>query len=134
MNETPVNFVTIPNGEYTQLIKKAHSFDILYKAMVDDTTLELGNENVLRPNGTIAVLNLATDLYNTVKPLTQHPAEHPYYVRVVELQAERERLEKYLKELNGTERAVITPPGMETLFAKESAKTDSREGGAEEWQ
>lgn len=135
MIEMPVNNVTISNGEYTQLIKKAHNFDILYKAMIDDTTLELGSDDVLRPNGDIAVLNLATTLYNTTKPLTQHPSEHPYNVRVVKLQAEREKLEKYLKELNGSERAVILP-SEDTPHKVSTALygTDSREGGAESWQ
>lgn len=135
MIEMPVNYVTISNGEYTQLIKKAHNFDILYRELVEDTTLDLGSDDVLRPNGTIAVLNLATTLYNTTASLNQRPAEHPYNARVVKLQAEREKLEKYLKELNGSERAVIVPS--EDAAHKVSTVlygTDSRDGGAESWQ
>lgn len=135
MIEMPVNYVTISDSEYAHLIKKAHNFDILYRELVEDTTLDLGSDDVLRPNGTIAVLNLATTLYNTTAPLNQNPAEHPYNARVVKLQAEREKLEKYLKELNGSERAVIvpsedTPHKVSTVLYG----TDSLEGGAESWQ
>lgn len=135
MTEIPVNNVTISNSEYTQLIKKAHNFDILYQAMINDTTLELGSDDVLRPNGDIAVLNLATTLYKTTKPLAQHPAENPYNMRVVKLKAEKERLGEYLKELNMTAKAQFFPSeeaadtASATLYG-----TDSREGGAEQWQ